>query len=221
MSKVVLAQDFFDEVVQGLMLADLNNLVTKIAVIPNSGGNCNFPIVLFIFSCIEFLGYLTAEELIEGGQEYTKGRIFSYINLFFDEKYKVQLNAKENDFVDIFRHGLSHEFFAKAAGVSRQKEILIGTDAITNVLVLDADEFYKAFRLSTEVLRDKISSESGIAERIVDRYTNRLNDNKKKFGSNFTSANTPASIAGPTVAKPLKSVNDTGTASYTMSSEED
>lgn len=216
MNKVLEAQKFFDEVVRELMLADLNNLVMKIPAIPNTGGNCNFPIALFIFSCVEFLGYLTSEELIEGGNDYTKKRVFSYINDFFDKKYQDQVFENEATFVDVFRHGLSHEFFAKGAGISRDKGVLLGKNQ-EDILILSADEFYDAFRLSTQILYQKVSTnENNVADRICERYASLLDKNKKKFQYNSSGSKPSISTSAPSIAPPLKSVSGTGTVSYPM-----
>lgn len=198
------ASKFFHEVIEEMMLADLNNLTSKIKVVPNSGGNCNFPITLFIFSCIEFLGYLTSESLIDGNKDYSKKRFLSYIDSFFGENYKIQINNNREIFVSVFRHGLSHEFFAKAAGISRSSGTLVTTHPETGVLVLDADEFYQAFRVSTELLKDKIlKDEDNICERIISRYSDLLNKNLKNFKHKFVSANTFTPISGASLAKPL------------------
>lgn len=221
MDKVQQAQEFFEEVVKALMIGDLNNMVTKIPVVPNAGGNCNFPIALFIFSCIEFLGYLTSENLIEGSSNYSKDRVLSYIDSYFGENYKVQIKDNKEIFVAVFRHGLAHEFFAKAAGISRQTGTLITTDKSTGYLVLDADEFYVAFRASTETLKVKISNnDGGVADKIVSRYGALLKKNLSKFTPKFIASKTFTPISGPSIARPLKSVNNTGTASYPLDSED-
>lgn len=216
MNRISEVQDFFNEVVQNLMLADLDNLVTKIPVVPNAGGNCNFPITLFIFSCIEFLGYLTSQELIDDDKDYTKKRVFSYIRDFFDDKYKNQILKNESTFVDVFRHGLSHEFFAKGAGISRDKGVLVGKNQ-AGILVLSADGFYEAFKLSAEVLKKRISTnDRGVADNLVERYTNLLHKNNKETPINSSGQNRSIPVLAPSIAKPLKSVNGTGTASYPM-----
>ncbi len=75
MDHTELAKKFLNEVVMGWMLGDLENMVTKIQPVENGAGNCNFPIVLYIFSCIEFLGFLTSEVIIPEREDYTKKRI--------------------------------------------------------------------------------------------------------------------------------------------------
>lgn len=222
MNSVEEAQKFFHEVVEAMMIGDLDNMVTKIPVVPNAGGNCNFPITLFIFSCLEFLGYLTSDKLIDGGQNYTRDRVLSYIDGFFGDNYKTQIKNNRDVFVSVFRHGLAHEFFAKAAGVSRQTGTLITTHKETGYLVLDADEFYQAFKASTAALKENINKDvNGIANRIIDRYSKLLDKNLKNFKPKFISADTFTPISGPSIARPLKSVDNTGTAPYPLNRKDE
>lgn len=211
MDHTELAKKFFTEIIDGWMLSDLENMITKIPHIKGGAGNCNFPIALYIFSCIEFLGFLTSNIIITDDEDaYTKKRIWSYINSYFDNKYISQLRPYENDFVSIFRHGLAHEFFAKAAGISRGESLLIFFDPASKSLVLDADKFYEAFKSSTDSLKKAISQNS---EKFTDRMLSRYNvlqaSNFIKFLPKNMSTSTHTISSNASRAEPIEKTTTT------------
>ncbi len=211
MNHTELAQKFFTEVIDGWMLGDLENMVTKIPPVKGRAGNCNFPIALYIFSCIEFLGFLTSNAIIADAEDCcTKKRIWSYINSYLDDNYISQLKPYENDFVNIFRHGLAHEFFAKAAGVSRGESLLVFYDAELKSLVLDADKFCEAFKSSTENLKKAISQNSDrIADKMLSRYNVLQASNIIKFLPKNIPTSTRTSSSNASIAEPIEKTTTT------------
>lgn len=205
MDHTELAKKFILEVVVGWMLGDLENMVTKIQPIKNGAGNCNFPIVLYIFSCIEFLGYLSANKLIpDGSNNYTKRRAWFYMNSFFNDNYLSQLRPYEANFITIFRHGLAHEFFAKAAGVSRNTGTLITYNTNFKSLVLDADEFYRAFKSSVDNLKNAVSqNQDKIADRMLSRCNSLQASNFIKYLPKNIPTTTSTSTSNPSIAEPV------------------
>ncbi len=205
MDHTELAQKFFEKIIDGWMLADLENMVTKIPAVEGAVGNCNFPIALYIFACIEFLGFLTSDVIIpDGADNDTKRRIWSYMNSYFDNGFISQLKSYEDDFVSIFRHGLAHEFFAKAAEVSRGKSLLVFYDTDLKSLVLDADKFYEAFKFSTENLKQVISQNTGkIADKMLSRYNTLQASNFIKFLPKNVPTSTHTSLSNASIAEPI------------------
>ena len=196
---------FIAEVVDGWMLGDLKRMVTEIKHYPDSAGNCNFPIALYTFTCIEFLGYLTSPTPIPDGQGSTFSRIWSYIDSFFSETYKQQLNPYRDRFVNIFRHGLAHEYFAKSAGVSRTHPKLLREEG--GVPILDADRFYDAFRESVVGLKEAVNQDKeAIVERITTRYTA-----KQRGYTEVTTTTTTTSSSGASIAPKLQDIKQTTT----------
>lgn len=170
------AKKIIDRICRGWILQDLKRLI-QIPVIPNSDGNCNFPIALFVLSCMDFLGYLTSlQELNSIGD--TEKRIKTYIDLYFVETDKKALRPYMDDFVEVFRHGLSHEFFPKYGGISRTIPHVIWQK--DDKLVLDADELSHAFIRSIDNLSDRLD-QLPLAERVVRRYETKQNENKQRF----------------------------------------
>lgn len=191
--------DFITEVIDGWMITDLKRLLNDIPHRPNAAGNCNFPIALYVFACIEFLGQLTSVTPINTNQGgYTTSSIMGFINDFFPDDFKQKIQPYQNNFVNIFRNGLAHNYFAKNAGISRTEvEPLQVNDK--GMLILDADRFAEAFMASIEKLKKNITNDSNLSNRIVDRYSN-LYQNHLRFGFTPTTTRTStASLAHPDV----------------------
>lgn len=179
LNKRIWTAGFIREVVGGWMLGDLDRMTSELKVAPNSRGNCNFPIALYIFACMEFLGYLVSpSEIKDGEKNYTEKRIWSYIELTFGNNIK-KFQPYKNIFVKIFRHGLSHEFFAKAAGISRKTGVLFSHQG--EFLVLDADEFFRVFEQSAFKLESLVADDLVLCERINSRYNSLVKRNSQKY----------------------------------------
>src|SRR3989344_5092763 len=138
------AKNFIKTVVEGWMLGDLRR-ITELEVIPNAVGNCNFPIALYTLSCMDFLGYLISPKDLDALGN-TKERILGYIDQTFNNNDKEKLKPHEEYFVNVFRHGLSHEFFPKMGGVSRLQPEVIWSDK--GYIILDADKLFEMFERS-------------------------------------------------------------------------
>jgi|SRR3989344_4637860 len=190
--------DFIAEVVDGWMLQDLERLSNDIPHRPGEAGNCNFPIALYIFACLEFLGHLTSQKLIPDNQSgYSRDRIMSYIDNFFPQEFVQKIQPHRNNFVNVFRNGLAHEYFAKSAGISRTESLPLQADS-EGRLILDADRFAEAFKLSVERLKEGIKTDGNLVDRIVDRYNDSYQSSLHfRVTSTSTSVST-ASIAPPT-----------------------
>lgn len=190
--------DFIKEVVDGWMCQDLDRLLTDIPHRPSMAGNCNFPIALYIFACLEFLGHLTSPALIDNNQpSYSRDRILSYIDNFFPEEFVQGIQPYRNNFVNIFRNGLAHEYFAKSAGVSRTESHPLQIDN-EGRLILDADRFAEAFKISVEKLKEVTRNDSVLTDRIVERYSNSYQSNLRFRVSPTTTHVSGASVAPPT-----------------------
>lgn len=153
------------------MKKDLKRLLTDIPHRSGEVGNCNFPIALYVFSCLEFLGYLTSVNLINSNQSgFTQQRIMSYIDTFFPEEFVRQIQSHRNIFVNVFRNGLAHEYFAKSAGISRTETHPLQVDNQGH-LILDVDRFAEAFKTSIGKLKETIKTDITLSDRIVERYS--------------------------------------------------
>ena len=186
-----------EKVIDGYMLGDLKRMV-DLPVVPNQTGNCNFPITLYVFSCIEFLGTLVSEEPIPDRPGATQDRFWAYVELTFGNNLQT-FQQHRNNFIQIFRHGLTHEFFAKNAGISRQHAEVFGISE-GGKLVLDADRFYDIFKESCETLKSLLDTSEQIKERVVDRYLELQQRNQNLWGSTVSPT---ARASGASISRPF------------------
>ena len=159
---------FLDTVVKGYMVGDLRRML-EIEICPGQFRNCNFPIALYTFACTDYLGYLISEKKLGRSGRDTGPRIKAYIDGTFTEQHKKELDESWSGFVNVFRHGLAHEFFPKMAGVSRVKGKLLTWSKQDGYWVLDADCWAKAFIESVSTL-ESLMEEDDTCARMYDRY---------------------------------------------------
>ncbi|MEK7534737.1 MAG: hypothetical protein AAB600_05430 [Patescibacteria group bacterium] len=198
---------FFGEIIQCYMLADLSKIESNYNP-DKECGNCNFPLALQIFACMDFIGWLISDP--RNRKDDTKGNINSYTDLFSSPR-KEQIRQPEG-FVNIFRHGLAHEYFAKGCGISRKRKDLLWLDLDNNSVNLDADILLEEFRSSIDVLREKINA--NLANHIRKGYEEIQDDNSlvkkglivissdKSTTTKSTSINLPIYSSGASIAPP-------------------
>lgn len=118
------------------------------------GGSCSSPLVLYIFTCMEFLGYLLVKDGLEKGAGSTKQKIWTYMAMTFGENFS-KFKKHEAYFVDNFRNGLAHRLFITGGAISRggpevitQKhgQIVLDTDKFANIFVKSRIKFRRLFR---------------------------------------------------------------------------
>lgn len=203
-----------ETVIDGYMLGDLKRMV-GIQVVPNSVGNCNFPIVLYIFSCIEFLGSLVSETHIPDRRGATQDRFWAYVGLTFGNNLQT-FQQHRSTFIQIFRNGLTHEFFAKNAGISRQHTDVFSVSG-GGKLVLDADRFYDIFKESCETLKAFLDTSEELKERVADRYLELQQINQSRWSST-TSPIVRAS--GASISRPFTPDQSLATPSFPPDEED-
>ncbi len=216
--KIEALNNFIAQVVDGWMLGDLITLTT-IPHNPGAAGNCNFPISLYTFSCVEFLGQLTFSGTL-GKQDYTKDAVLGFIDDFFPDDFKQKLQPHRANFVNIFRNGLAHNYFAKAAGISRTKPEPFSME--DGHLVLDADRFVDAFRMAIDKLKTIIHNDTQLVERIIERYETQVDENQKfKLSADkiifYSTPTSGVSLAHPSMLQGLKHMKLTSTTTTTSS----
>lgn len=195
---------FIAEVIDGWMITDLKRLLIDIPHRPGADGNCNFPIALYVFACIEFLGQLTTTApLPKTG--YTQTSIMGFIDNYFPEDFKLKLQPHRANFVNAFRNGLAHNYFAKYAGISRTENEPLQVNG-EGMLILDADRFVEAFRAAIVKLKEAIKTNAQLAETMVDRYNAQYQDNRLRFQTTVTTTRVSgASLAHPSMLSGLTS----------------
>lgn len=185
-----------EKVIEGYMLGDLKRMI-EVPVLPNQTGNLNFPITLYIFSCIEFLGTLVSETPIPDRPGATQDRFWAYVELAFGNNLQTFQQYRTN-FIQIFRHGLTHEFFAKNAGVGRNNAEIFSI-SVGGKIVLDADRFYDVFKDSCDTLKSLLETSEELKERVSSRYIElqERNQNRGSLGFSPTAFASAASISRP------------------------
>ena len=199
---------FFEEMVECYMLADLAKIEGNYDV-SSKCGNCNFPLALQIFSCMDFIGWLIGDP--KNKPEETSKNIESFISNLFDDTRKSQVQEVVK-FTKIFRHGLAHEYFAKGAGISRNGKELLSIDLDKEVLVLDADVLLGEFRSAVKRLKKRVEQELALGKAIKKRYKELQKENslitkgliRKSSGQNTvtktTSLNLPVYSSGASIS---------------------
>ena len=201
---------FFGEIVQCYMLADLSKVESNYNP-DEKCGNCNFPLVLQIFACIDFIGWLISDP--RNKKNDTSGNINSFIDSLFSPIKNDEIKKVER-FVNIFRHGLAHEYFAKGCGVSRKKKDLLWLDLDNNSINLDADILLEEFRSSIDLLKGKVNNNPNLANHIRKGYKKIQDDNSlvekglivvssgEYTTTKSTSINLPTYSSGASIAPP-------------------
>ncbi|WP_420627619.1 hypothetical protein [Candidatus Leptofilum sp.] len=183
-----------EKVVKGYIVGDLRKML-GIEVDPNAHGNLNFPIALYTFTSLEYLGYLVSSRPLTelNGHGYTQKRILDFITHHFSAQDKAEVFKLENEFVKMFRHGLAHEFFPKmSAGISRTNSTLWSKSRERGSWVLDADIFANMFINSIPNLESKIE-ETDFYLRVYERYHLKIEDTPENLLTTTTTFTGPSS----------------------------
>lgn len=175
------------ETVKGYIVGDLKRL-TNIKVINNYDGNANFPIALYTFSCMDFLGFLIADQQYSLKGD-TNNRIKAYIEKTFTHEDQKELKPHMSYLVNIFRNGLTHTFFPKLAGISRINSQIFTKSPKDGSIVLDADKLVDMFLRSVPNL-ELLLEDDNLCEQAYNRYEEIIEDHKATTTSTSTSSST-------------------------------
>lgn len=175
------------ETVKGYIVGDLKRL-TNIKVINGYNGNANFPIALYVFSCMDFLGFLIADRQYSLKGD-TNNRIQAYIEKTFAPEDKTKLQPHMSYLVNIFRNGLTHTFFPKIAGISRTNSEIFTRSPQGNYIVLDVDQLVGMFLRSVSNL-EELFEDDDLCKQVYLRYQDILADHQSTTTSTSTSSST-------------------------------
>ncbi len=206
------------ETIKGYIAGDLKRL-TGIKVIEGYNGNANFPIALYTFSCMDFLGFLIADTHY-GLTGNTNKKIKAYIEKTFTVEDQEKLQPHMSYLVNIFRNGLTHNFFPKIAGISRTNAEVFTKSPQGGYIVLDADQLVGMFLRSVSNL-EMLLEDDNLCKQIYSRYQDILTDHQTTTTNTSTSSSiipTGTAMGTATVQPPQdlqnlpKSQGDTGCA---------
>lgn len=181
---------FISENLEGYMKVDIRVLMDTKSDEATGYGGLNFPLALYIFSCMDYLGFLTSKDKYSPSGD-TKNRIMAFIEQFFPQNSIDQIHKLEDVFVNYFRHGLTHEYFPKAAsGISKEEGDLFQKGK-GEVLILNSYALGEIFNQSIDTLINKIRNDTELSNRILERMSiiekDHLNNARKLTNTGFIS----------------------------------
>ncbi|MFA6184795.1 MAG: hypothetical protein WCT51_04335 [Candidatus Shapirobacteria bacterium] len=156
--------------------SDLNRLIKEIKPRNNIPGDCNFPIILFCLTSIEFLGTLCFDDSTD------EQRSKKYIEKYFIDNKSKELIYKFGilNFVNIFRNGLTHNFYVKHGfGIQRKSREILFLNR-ENKFILRTNKFVNSFLKSLSSFEEELKN-NNFQDEICRRYLKLINDDNKKF----------------------------------------
>lgn len=170
---------------------------------PKGCGGCNYPITLYILSCMEWLGFLTRKckiNLVE--RKGTKKNIVSILD-YFPKQYQTNKDIYGKILADVFRHGLSHQFFPKIAGVSRYENRELAIFKYNGTICLDADTLADHFLLALVNIQIQLE-DSDFLQQFNDKWSflaeedlkifNKYSDDINKLDNYYSITNTTTTV---------------------------
>lgn len=161
---------FFDTEVSKYILGDIDKL-NEIRPDKEGHGACAAAHAMMLFAVIDLFGYLIRDDKDPNKRD-TKGN-FAYLlsekaGLFsqiYDRKWEMILT--------LFRHGLIHQFFAKASGINKAglEKPLISENELSDIPILNVDVLSKDVVDALEKLKQSITEnrDTNLADRINER----------------------------------------------------
>jgi hypothetical protein len=156
-------QDFFDVEISFYVLPDIERLTNEIRPDSNGQRGCTIPLAMMLFSVIDFLGFLMRDD--ENANKKHTYKNFHYLlskSGYFPRIYSENKNCEK--IVELFRHGIIHQFFSKASAVTKEglKKPLIFEEMsgktkipILNVDVLSNDLVDVIAKIKEDINKDK------------------------------------------------------------------
>jgi hypothetical protein len=161
---------FISEKLEGYMKGDVKVLMDIKANSDTGFGGLNFPLVLYVLSCMDYLGYLISVEQLSLWGKDTDKRILNYISAFFPDEAVNEINKVGDAFTDFFRNGLSHEYFPKKLhGISKDEGPLFQKGKDDDVLILNSYAFGKVFCQSVDNLINNLRIDVELSSQIFER----------------------------------------------------
>jgi hypothetical protein len=163
--------NFFDTEVSMYILKDIERLTNEVRPDKDTGlRGCTIPLAMMLFAVIDLFGYLTRDDNDPSKSDTLANFqfIMSERANFFPDIYR----EKCEKIVKLFRHGLIHQFFPKASGISKAGSgypLIFESSGIPNlnVDVLSKDVFEALEKLKHFIIENRDPD-------LVERINNRL-----------------------------------------------
>lgn len=162
--------NFFDNEISMYVLPDIDRLTHEIRPDDQGLRGCTIPLTMMLFGIIDLFGFLMRPD--EGANKTNTSRNFQYLlsdSGYFPEIYRDNWRR----IVTLFRHGVMHQFFSKASGISKaglDQSLIYERD---NIPILNVDILSRDFVAAIEQIRADIFN--GIDPNLILRMNNRLN----------------------------------------------
>jgi len=111
-------QNFINNEISFYVLPDVERLTHEIRPDSNGQRGCTVPLAMMLFSIIDFFGFLMRDD--KNARKTETLRNFEYLiskSGYFPKVYSEGKNCEK--LVKLFRHGIVHQFFPKACGISK------------------------------------------------------------------------------------------------------
>lgn len=158
-SQLTRATEFMNREVKDYIEGDLNKLLNT-TVEPDGTGGLAVPIGLTCFSIMDYFGFLT-----RAGANVQKEKTADNITHFIEHYFPRTPNPPPpaDLLIKIFRHGLMHQFFPKACGISSHphRGIIVGlVDAETSCMYVK--DLANAVLFGLNEIRKELAGRDGI-----------------------------------------------------------
>jgi len=155
---------------------DLINMLGIKAI--NNCGGCNFPIVLYILTSMEWIGFIARDcNCTKSQRDATHENIGECLKYFNNPKYANK--HIKNIIIKIFRHGLVHQFGPKAAGISRGNCLEFAIYTYNDLPVIDADLFASDFIEAIDNCIEKVVQDDKFFNRVKEKLNYLFAEDKK------------------------------------------
>jgi hypothetical protein len=161
---------FFNKEVSMYILRDIDRLTNEIRPDKDTGlRGCTVPLAMMLFAVIDLFGYLTRDD--ENPRKTDTLGNFKYLMSEKANLFPKIYNDNYEKIVKLFRHGLIHQFFSKASGISKAglgNPLIFESSGISN---LNVDVLSKGVQDALEKIKKSIAEnrDNNLFERMNSR----------------------------------------------------
>lgn len=162
---------FFNNEVSMYILKDIDRLTNEIRPDKETGlRGCTVPLAMMLFAVIDLFGYLSRDDDATPQKKDTGGN-FKYLLSEKANLFSTMYSVNCEKIVKLFRHGLFHQFFPKASGISKAGlgcPLIFESSGIPNLNVdmLSKDVYAALERLKQSIIENR---DPDLVERINSR----------------------------------------------------
>jgi hypothetical protein len=178
--------DFFETEVTNYLLGDIE-ILEEIRPNKFSFRSCAVPHAMMLFAVIDYFGFLTRDDNPNPKKEDTQGN--SKYLLTNPDFFPIQYKNDWEKLIKLFRHGIMHNSFPKACGISKPGLINYNLFFESNgILILNVDVLSRDVKSAVGKIKSFIykSNDNILAERISLRLNKLQKENYKDLKKTMT-----------------------------------